>query len=245
MAKFMAGQIVTLRSGRIGRIVKVSQDAALAHEVFYLVEFNSREMRMHVNGLDVIATTDQHHWNRQKWGLTDYESDVLDMYTGPTFRGWNKSLRDGAPASPEIVALQSLLSKSPKYAGYVYRGLSFKTMEEVASFGSRFVKGAIYTTPQFMSTSRNSAAAHFFKGDEFGGFMRIYTDGQDGAVLREFTGTADLGENEVLFRYQTQYDVVSAGFSSGGKQFSVELTFHGAKRPAEKFAIPEFKKKGQ
>ena len=242
MAKFAPGQIVSLRSGRIGKIIKVSQEAELAYQVFYLIQLNDREMRIHINGLDVMGISDQHHWNRQKYGLTDYESDVLDMYTGPTFRGWNKTLREGKPAGPEINALQNLLSKSPKYTGYVYRGLSFKSKEEVQAFGARFTKGVPYTTPQFMSTSRSNSAAKFFQGDVFGGFMRIYTNGMDGAVLREFTGTADLGENEVLFRFGTIYDVVSAGFSSEGKQFLVELTLQGAIRPAEKLAIPEFRK---
>ncbi len=241
MAKFAAGQIVSLRSGRICKITKVANDSQQAHEVVYLVELNANEKNVPVGEPEVLAISEPHLWNRQKRGLTEFESDVLDKYTGPTFREWNKALREGKTPSPEIEALQSLLGKSPKYTGYVYRGLEFKSVEEVGNFAARFEKGRVYTTPQFMSTSRSNAAAMSFCGPNFGAFMRIYTDGKDGAVLREFTGTKDLGENEVLFRYQTHYDVESADFGSGGKQFSVQLTLQGATRPAELFGVPEFR----
>src|SRR5262245_7631595 len=51
--------------------------------------------------------------NRRRYGITDYEGDVVDSYCGPTFKAWNTALREGTYQNgmyrAEIDALQSVI----------------------------------------------------------------------------------------------------------------------------------------
>lgn len=241
--KYRIDDIVKLKSGRIGKIFKViAEDPEdLAYKIQYWVQVSETE-RLIVNGLDVQGGSDQHHWNRRKRGVTDYQSEVLDQYTGPKFKDWNVWLRAGKAPTVEMSALNDVISRAPTYTGYVYRALKFDSADKVQAFAAGFIAGHPYVTPQFLSTSKNAASTHAFKGDVFGAFMRIYTHDAGGS-LREFTGSNDMGEDEVLFSYSTRFDVLEVATSTA--QCTVQLKLAGSMPPRVKkgLEIPLFKKK--
>ena len=156
-------------------------------------------------------------------------------------------MRSDGKITGAIEALQRVIGKAPKYSGPVFRGLSFKTQEDRDAYLA-FFKQPTYTTPQFMSTSKNNASALWFADGNFSVFMRIYSGGMNGAALRSFTGNKDMGEDEVLFKYGTKF-VVQENYKPDTKvnpySWFLKLSEEGSTEPKEMFEIPAFKPKNQ
>jgi hypothetical protein len=211
MAIYKVGQRVALRSGKSGEVKRILIDGDMPHETRYQVAMEPDGQLIGIEGINVMrAMLAPHLERRNRLRFTEQESDVLDRYTGPTFKEWNRALRSGKPGiyAQDIALLTSALGKiKPKFGKQVYRGLLFSERETAQSFLKGFVKGERYVTPQFMSTSESQVKAYGFAGGNHGVFIKIVTAGKQGAPLRPVTGSEDMGEREVLFAPGSSFTV--------------------------------------
>lgn len=240
-----AGDWVSLRSGRYGRVLEVRGAGGLAMDVDYVIRLSAEpslaETTIVLDGLQITAILTEHYVARRRFGLTAMECDILDEYTGPKFRSWNQALRSGfvsAPMRAKINALSGAIAKvTPKFSGKAHRGLKFTESAIARKFLADFVDGKTYTTPQFFSTSTDASVAYNFAGGNHGVFIIVGCAGANGANLRPVTGNADLGEREVLFPPGTTFNVQQARETKEGEaKYTIALFENGAPPPLEKFS---------
>ncbi len=244
MPHYKKDDYVVLKTNDFAKILKVVHEAVADDDWQYEASLSTREKKT-ISGKDIQSSTLRHLYLRKFHQLDDFESDTLDKYTGPTFKEWNTILRTGKGETPEIAALQRVITKAPKYTGPVFRGLSFKDEPERDKYLSYFT-GNTYTTPQFMSTSKSNAAALGFAVGNFSVFMRIYGGGGTGAILRSFTGNKDLGEDEVLFLHGARFLVKEnrkVDVSANQGSWYLGLCEEGCAEPQSLLVIPAFKTK--
>ena len=151
-------------------------------------------------------------------GLTSEEQDGMMKYKSSESYDINDALRSGTALTPEqkstIESVNSALSKFPAYEGTVYRNIGFIWEEDFNDLIASHEGKQTITYPAFTSTSKS------VDGYKVSAPYLVHYE------IKSVTGAdvSELGitqENEVLFKTDTAFDIVS--FAKNGNTINIVL----------------------
>ena len=158
---------------------------------------------------------------------TVYQHEFLALraYTGPNYTDMNGVLRGNKPGlEPEWKPVNdsaaralTKLGRHPDYSynGTVYRGTDMSEKDLHRIFPN---VGDAYQDRAFTSTSTNRTTAFdgFFQGN-----VRITAKTKSGVKVDSFSATG--GENEVLFKPDTKFEITKKELMSDGETWDINL----------------------
>ena len=143
--------------------------------------------------------------------------DSVMLYSSERYEDINSSLRDGdledyADLIEDVNNISEFIKNAPKFDGIVYRGINeFDDSDDFDEFIDQLTNCDTITFPAFISCSTEKNVAEIFTGSDRSILFNIIST--NGVILNNASDIPD--ENEVLFDYGTDFDVVSVENNNG------------------------------
>jgi hypothetical protein len=141
--------------------------------------------------MGVTETDEQYKKEHNKWikNLKFQEKNAIVDFTGMDYTAIRTCQNTGKDCHPlvtkKMAAMDSAFAKAPKHKGETYRGLSFQSDKERATFIARLTKNESMVDKGFTSTSKDPSVAKRFAENGYGVILKI--KGKSGVDIQKLS----------------------------------------------------------